>query len=313
MFTDFYGSPKKPVEWNPFYKLLSKYYALEVSSSPDFLIYSNFGCEYLKYDCIRIFITGENVRPNYQECDYAFSFDFPFTERNYRLPLYRLYKGYDLLLQPRNPEAVMTQYRKFCSFLVSNEAPDQRIKLFELLSEYKKVDSGGKFRNNIGAPVPRGQEIAWLSNYKFNITYENSSYPGYTTEKLLHSLAANAIPIYWGNPLVGDDFNTRAFINCHEYNSLEDVVERIKEIDSNDNLYREMLDQPFLPGGVEVETNKEERIVEKFASIFASNKVYIPSFQKRIQRTKYPFLKSRKWFINRLKPTIKKLVVGNPN
>jgi len=75
--------------------MLSKYYELELTKDkPDFLLYSCFGYDYLKYNCIRIFYAGENVRPNFDECDYAFSFDYPITERNFRLPLYRLSSAY---------------------------------------------------------------------------------------------------------------------------------------------------------------------------------------------------------------------------
>lgn len=311
MFTDFWGGSRKPIQWNPIFKMLSKYYEIELTHSPDFLLYSCFGYEYLKYDCIRIFITGENTRPNFEECDYAFSFDFPNSERNYRLPLYRLYKGYDDLLKPRTPDVVLNQDRKFCSFLVSNDVPDARIHLFDLLSEYKKVDSGGKFRNNIGNPVPRGEEISWLGNYKFNITFENSSYPGYTTEKLMHALVSNTIPIYWGNPLVGQDFNTGSFINCHDYNTLEDVLSLVKDIDGDPALYNNILSQPFLPGGEEIPGNREENIVARFAQIFSEGYEFVSKSIKRSQRLKFPILNSRKYFNKIVKPKIKTMIHWN--
>lgn len=311
MFTDFWGGTKKPVQWNPIYKLLSKRYELELTNSPDFLFYSGFGKEYLKFHCVRIFITGENVRPNYNECDYAFSFDYPFDERNYRLPLYRLYNGYDDLFRPRDPEKVIAENRKFCGFLVSNDVPGERIRLLDLLNGYKKVDSGGKFRNNIGNPVPRGQEISWFLNYKFSIAFENSSHPGYTTEKLLHSLVAESIPIYWGNPLVNQEFNTKAFVNTHEYNSLEDVLQVVKEIDRNQILYREYLSQPFFPQGVEIETNKEEKILERFDLIIKQRKNFVTIKDKKLQKLKYPYVMSIRLVNKKLKPLIKRILRGN--
>lgn len=310
MFTDFWGGTKKPVQWNPIYKLLNKYYDLELDQSPDILLYSCFGVEYLKYDCIRIQVIGENVRPNFSECDYAFSFDYPTDVRNYRLPLYRLYEGYQDLFIPRNPDKILTQNRNFCGFLVSNEVPGERKKLFDLLEKYKSIDSGGKFRNNIGAPVPRGQELDWLAKYKFSFAFENSSYPGYTSEKLLNALVSNTIPIYWGNPLVGKDFNTKAFINCHDFDSFEDVVELITRIDQDDDKYRAILSQPFLPDGVEIENNKEVNIIERFNQIISNHMVYVPAGKKRVQKIKYPILKAKKYFYKRIRPAIKRILVN---
>lgn len=59
---------------NHIFKLINKYYDIEISNNPDILIYSVFGKDYLNYKCVRVFYTGENVEPNFDECDYAFSF-----------------------------------------------------------------------------------------------------------------------------------------------------------------------------------------------------------------------------------------------
>ena len=66
--------------------------------------------------------------------------------------------------------------------------------------QYKHIDSGGKYKNNIGAPV--ADKLAFLSEGKFNIAFENSSANGYTTEKLIEAFAAGTIPLYWGDESV---------------------------------------------------------------------------------------------------------------
>ena len=103
--------------------------------------------------------------------------------------------------------------RGFCSFLYSNEKARERIDFFHRLSEVGRVDSGGKVLNNIGYRVE--DKLKFYGKYKFSIAFENSQFPGYTTEKILHAFMANTVPIYWGNPLVGNDFNPDSFINCH--------------------------------------------------------------------------------------------------
>lgn len=275
---------------------MSKHWNLELCEKPDFLFYSCFGNEHLKFDCTRIFYTPENVRPNFNHCDYAFLFDYPVTERNYRLPLYRRWTEYSQLFLSRNPDDVISQNRKFCSFMVSNPNATTRIEFFKKLSSYKSVGSGGRFLNNIGSPIQTGVEnkLNWMKKYKFSITFENSSYPGYTTEKLMHALITDTIPIYWGNPLAGLDFNPKAFINCHDFNSFDEVLELIKEIDQNDSLYREYLSQPYLKNNIETEFCKEENILARFDEILESRKVYISPKRKKLQKILYYPLKLRK-------------------
>ncbi|MFM8321018.1 MAG: glycosyltransferase family 10 domain-containing protein [Chloroflexota bacterium] len=290
---DFWHPPtREEMQRNWFYRFLSQYWEIELSDRPDFLLYSVMGLEHLKYNCTRIFYTGENDRPNFAECDYAFSFDFPITERNYRLPYYRLVNEYPLALQPRDPQRVLSEPRKFCSFISSNPGATQRSAFFEQLCAYKPVDSGGKVLNNLGYRVP--DKNAWLSGYKFNIAFENASYPGYTTEKLLDALVTNTIPIYWGNPEIVEDFNPRAFINCHDYRSFDEVIEVVRQIDQDEALYREYLSQPFLQDGQEKDFCKAENIAAAFERIFSRPTAFVPPARKRMHNYLYYLVKGRR-------------------
>ena len=214
---------------------------------PDFLFFSVFGCEHLKYDCVRICWIGENLQPNFNICDYAIGFSYmTFEDRYKRIPLYYFYlEDYEKARKKHlTKEDEIEKKEKFCNFVYSNnEASPIREEFFDLLSEYKTVDSGGRFRNNIGKPVDNKYDFQ--KNYKFSIAFENSSTSGYTTEKILQAFSACTIPIYWGNPNVAKDFNDRAFINCHQYESLEQVVELIKKIDEDDELFEQYLREPI--------------------------------------------------------------------
>ena len=279
-------------EW----RMASKLYTLELSEKPDILFYSCTGDEHLKYNCTRVFYTPENIRPNFDRCDYAFSFDYPVSERNYRLPFYRRLAEYPQLFQPRDPVSVMKQQRKFCSFMVSNPNAVERIEFFNKLSRYRQVDSGGRHLNNIGSPIAPGAEnkLDWMRNYKFSITFENSSYPGYTTEKLMHALITDTIPIYWGNPLVHLDFNPKAYINCHDFNSFDEVIELVKEIDHNENLYKEYLSQPYLKDNRETEFCKEENILTRYDEIISTKRIFVSPGIKKLQRFQYYPIKLQK-------------------
>jgi hypothetical protein len=102
-FSDFWPGFNKGD--NYFVELLRTQYSLEITDKPDFLIYSAFGSEHKKFNCTKIFYTGENLRPNFKECDYAFTFDFINNPKHYRLPLYAWWISPNDLIKPASFDA----------------------------------------------------------------------------------------------------------------------------------------------------------------------------------------------------------------
>jgi len=246
---------------------LSKYYEVELSEDPDYLFYHESTYNYLKYDCVKIFYTGENISPNFNLCDYAIGFDYiNFEDRYYRLPLYLIkvfYNDDELKLAGNNYLNEQTHFTKedllhkteFCSFVYSNyRAEEQRKIIFDKLSEYKKVNAGGGYLNNIGGRI--NNKLEFEMKHKFSIAFENSSRSGYTTEKIVSSLVAKTIPIYWGNLNIGKEFNTNRFINCHDYESFDEVLAQVKEIDTDDDLYIKMINEPIAANGYDFDEVK---------------------------------------------------------
>lgn len=241
-FTDFWPGFNR--EENLFTNLLKEYYEVELSDQPDILIYSVYGFDFIKYKCPKIYYTAENTRPNFRECDYAISFDYDdYGGKNLRLPLYRWRGDLKDLCRVKQPEVIASQKTKFACMVVSNGSCAERNRFFELLNQYKQVDSGGRYLNNVGGPVP--DKMAFIKDYKFVLSFENSSYPGYTTEKIVEPMIVNSLPVYWGNPDIGRDFNTKSFINIHDFLSYEKAIEVIINIDKNDELYKSYLSQPW--------------------------------------------------------------------
>jgi len=242
---------------NYLYKILEKNFTVEISNDPDFYFYHESSYDFLKYDCVKIFYTGENISPNFNFCDYAISFDWlEFEDRHFRLPLFIVAQFYrpqeikntsDLNFsnQLNLNHHELKKKTNFCSFVYSNyRGASERHDIFRLLSEYKKVNAGGKFLNNIGYKVE--DKFTFEKGHKFSIAFENSSRSGYVTEKIVNSFLAETIPIYWGDPNIGRYFNTRRFINCHDYPDFKSVVEQVKKIDSDDALYLKMVNEPVL-------------------------------------------------------------------
>lgn len=233
---------------NYFTNILEKYYNLEYSDDPDYLFYSIFSQDFLKYDCIRIYVGIENYTPDFNICDYAIGFDhLQFADRYIRHPLYLRYeKNLELaLIKHLNLENILEEKTEFCSFVYSNskKVETPREILFSKLSDYKKVNSGGSVLNNVGGPVE--DKLIFEGKHKFSIAFENSSHSGYITEKIIQAFAAKTIPIYFGDPRVREYFDSSAFINCHDFNTLNEVVDKVIEIDKNDDLYLSILKQPI--------------------------------------------------------------------
>ena len=241
--------------------LKDKYEIAEDDKNPDFVICSCYGREYQKYDCPRIFYTGENITPDFNVYDYAIGFDYiDFDNRYLRVPIYHFLSKFT----PKQPMPQKPQKREFCSFLYSNGiyCDNIRIKFFHELSKYKKINSSGRLLNNTGAKVDNKTD--YLKNFKFTIAFENSSNKGYITEKIADAFLAHTIPIYWGDPYAGNEFNPEAFIFVNEYKNLDEVIEKIKEIDNNDELYLKMLNAPKVLN----DKNYDEKLIEFFDNIF---------------------------------------------
>lgn len=273
-FTDFWPTLHRTQHCsdNYFLNLLQKRFSIELSDEPEVLFYSVFGSEHKNYHCYKIFYTGENIRPNFNECHFAFSFDHLQQDNHYRLPVYLLYLESPALLVKQNLDVdrIINQKTKFCNFIYSNPSGTKRIDFFERLSRYKPIDSAGKVLNNTGKPLGgfTREKLSFMKDYKFTIAFENSEYPGYTTEKLIHPMLVHSIPIYWGNPLVHLDFNPKSFLNYYDVPDEDAFIERIIELDQNDDLYREYLLEPYYHSNQVNPLIEPERILDVFEKIF---------------------------------------------
>ena len=227
-----------------FCKLLEKYgYKYElVDSKPDIIIFSCFGNYHKRLEennidtnIKKIFHTGENVK-SVKNADLNLTFDNSTDNNNIRFPLWILY-GYD-----KKAILIKTEKEGFCCFVYSNNV-EHRNNFCKKLSKYKKVDCGGGCLNNIGGKVV--SKLDFQKKYKFCIAFENTKIPGYTTEKILESYKSNCIPIYYGSNTVTDDFNPETFINANNFETEKELIDYIKKVDTDDNLYNSFMNKPI--------------------------------------------------------------------
>jgi len=254
---------------------LSKRFDLQLDPlSPEFLLCGCHGREHTRYACTKVIFMQENYFPDFRFYDWAFSFD-PTKGRNYRLPLWAIQMGDPrvLLQSPDDPSEILRKKERFCAFVYTNPKCERRNAFFKILSAKKQVDAAGRLYNNTDGLVDRFGISAFddlpefYSRYKFTIAFEYTSASGYTTEKIMAPLLGRSVPIYWGNPDIAEEFNPEAFINAHDYGSLEELADYVLEVDADNDLYEQYLMAPIftdnsLPVDAdwEIFTNRMERI-----------------------------------------------------
>lgn len=265
-FTHFWNQFNK--ENNLFTWVLShKYNVIITSDNPDIVITLSSNERY--QNAIMVHYSGEPFF-NLGSCDYAITSFYNDDSRFFRLPLYLLY-NYDylkygfiesyehLVNQMKDSNEILKNKTKFCAFISQGAGYEGciRTRFFNELSKYKYVDSAGSYMNNhsliageAGTIEGSINKTIFLKNYKFSMAFENrqhfNNYIGYTTEKIFEPLMANSIPIYWGNPQIFKDFNTKSFINWDDYGSDEMVINEIIRIDNNDELYLNYINEKYV-------------------------------------------------------------------
>ncbi len=222
--------------------------------SPDVVVYSCFGTQHQRYPhALRIFFTGENVKPDFNTCDYSFgTIKIDYRNKNLWIPLSELMLPQPI---PELPPITPNQAeRKFCSFIYSQDTLGEGAILRrnfceQLMNNYAHVDCPGKVLHNLDTPEISGRygsdwdtsKRRFLSNYKFNIAFENSSAPGYITEKLTDAYLGNTVPIYWGSDGNTAPYPKDSMICANDYPTFDALIARIKEVNENDDLYLAML------------------------------------------------------------------------
>jgi len=286
---------------NIFLDVFEQLGAKVVNYRPEIIICSMFGQDRFskKYKkCVKIYYTCENwfsVESMYKNdprnfekqidftmYDYAISHYWINDPRHFRLPNYIRAAGfeyYNRLLSKKVDEICLKNKSRFCCFVVSNPRCKERNEFFLKLSKYKPVDSYGTVFNNMGTGVNKiiGRQGDWrneeylkvISQYKFMIAFENSSTAEYTTEKITVPMTANTIPIYWGDPLVSRTFNSRSFINCHEYSSFDEVMAEVIKLDKDGDAYQRMLTENWLTNNNVPDGVTEESFNKFFKNILA--------------------------------------------
>lgn len=192
------------------------------SPQPRLCISGPYGIEPPPAGAMHVGYLCENILPEPDNYDWCFG---SWHEEAVAHPHYTriTWHGFDpnsLVKTPAQVAAWLARPRRFCNFFYSN-CVSFREDFCRTLARYKPVDCPGRSLRTM-PPIDEPQSHAgkwsrkreFLSGYKFTVAFENSSAPGYHTEKILDPMLAGSIPIYWGDPGIARQFNPRSFINA---------------------------------------------------------------------------------------------------
>ena len=284
-------------------KTIKKFYDIEESDDPDYIICSVFQnsnndyFEYCNYPQVRIMFSGENYIPDFNIVDYAISsYPVKLQDRHLHYP-YCLndFNAHcsELVKKERNYSLEFLKKKiYFANFIASHDSENNiRGDFFKSLNEYKRVESPGSFLNNMqnGYCVNHldTSKVKFQRKCKFTLCFESTRHEGFITEKITDAFFADTIPVYYGSSDVNQIFNSEAFINCSDYPSFDEVKKKIIELDQDDEKYLDMLNKPiFVDDSIVLKKEKEldafvKNIFEQpLEDTFRRSRVYTPKNQE---------------------------------
>lgn len=254
----------------------------------------------------KVFLSGE-ARPDFMshinkgENYYALGYEHHNHERYLRFPTLVLdtfvlhNEGgmfdtpYGWLLEKRNADEIINSKKHFCSLVQASNNPD-RAKFFDIVEKKYYIKSSGPWRqtirdedglnmhkyHNYSNPDYMGRidgltyrdKVNFFSDTMFNMSFQFTNTDYLTQEKIIHSYAANCIPIFYGNQYIEDEgFNPETFINCHRFENFEDVFEFTSEVYEDKSKLRKYFEVPIFINNKLPEYFNEEYILNFFEKI----------------------------------------------
>ena len=213
--------------------------------------------------------------------------------------------------------------------MVSNPNNQVRNAAFTSLNAWKPVDSAGKVFNNMGPGLFAGsgggggeaRKVEFLKDYRFCVAYENSSSPGYCTEKLLHAKAAGCVPIYWGDPYVERDFDPAGFIDARAFKTPEQLVAAVRRVEEDPARWAAMAAVPAL-NDYKVEWARRtmaelgRRLLDLAKATPTQPETYVINLDRRPDRMKRLSVQATRWpavdgLTLQLTPGLRQLLANN--
>ena len=132
------------------------------------------------------------------------------------------YKAYLSEISPRFSDAMKTQLQDYRYEAINYFAKKPGFNLY-----------GRGWPDGLGAEC--ADKLATISQYKFALCFENGSYPGYITEKVIDCFVAGVVPIYMGAPDIEDYIPKELFIDAREFKSFQHIEEILRYLSEHED------------------------------------------------------------------------------
>lgn len=161
--------------------------------------------------------------------------------------------------------------KKYCCLINSWDPDGHRTKMYNTLNKLGKIDCPSGLLNNCSnVELNRIGKPKYMNNYKFNIcseNYDNGTFEGYITEKLMDCCLGGAIPIYagWFDEYDAKIFNKDRiiFYNSRDELSFEKVRLIVKELLEDENKLISFYKQPiFKEDAFEIISKFKQEIIK---------------------------------------------------
>ncbi len=263
---------------NDFFGYLIKEGLVEINNvSPDIIFYSDYiNDSDVNTTKPRVLYSPENIpRKNY-----LFKYHMNYekgNKNNFRFQNFFYYPFFYEVTNNKESEYYLTLKKrvktKNINFIYSNGNALLRNRYYDFLSSYYKIDSFGRYKNNMGE-LPASpdkslysraiQKSELISEYKFTIAFENSKGVDYISEKIWEPISVNSIPIYYGSEAVFDYFNKDKLIYISSDKDFSKSLSMIREINLSEKLYKEYLDQDIFINDDVKESLKYKNLSARF-------------------------------------------------
>jgi len=257
----------------------------------------------------KIFISGEarpdfNAHLNKGANYYALGYEHLDRENYLRFPTYVLdafvlhneggmfNSSFGWMTEKRNPEDILNSKKHFCSIVQSSYNPD-REKIFNLIESKYFIKSSGPWKRTVPDSetlnphqyhnysnkeymgkidgLTYRDKVKFFSDCVFNIAFQFTDTDYLTQEKIIHSYAANSIPLFYGNKFIEEEgFNPNSFINCHKFENFEHLFDFLDELYNNKNRLSKYFEAPIFTDNKLPIYFEEEYILNFFDKIINS-------------------------------------------
>ena len=267
------------------------------SDKPDIIVYGTYR-DFISNACsddknaIKVLFITEPISPDFILFDYCIGFEpLSFGDRYCYYPDFIYSPGTDIkTISFNEAKSILDQKIFFCDFIYSHDGFSvSRKKYFDLLNSYKRVESAGTYLNNQLGGKTVGYSVngdttkySFQSLCKFSLCIQSIDKDWFINEKIMHVVKSNSIPIFWGTDKIREIVNPSRVVYINDYDNDEDLLNRIKEIDSNNDMFCKIISTPFFKKN-HFQNKTIDDACKFFYKICVSRKKYTLDFSKELE------------------------------